>query len=193
MASQTDDRPVRPMALTICGYGLALWSLAYALPHMIWAAGNKWGLSAVLPAVSTIPDWRTINAIASVILCIAALLGVAFVRLWRARRYRGLLLAIGLFGCAIGIAHGVYGIADRALTVAGLKSAHPGPGGQGFQSWLLWDLLVFEPWFLIEGLLIGLTGWHFIPKPENRRRWALACAAGVVIALALALVRFKVG
>ena len=193
MTNPTEYSSVRPKALALYGYSLALWSLAYALPHMIWASGSKWGISAVLPSASSLPEWPTINAIASVILCIAALLGVAFVRQWRTRRYAALLLAIGLFGCSIGVAHGLYGIVDRALTVAGFKSAHPGAGGQGFQSWLLWDLLVFEPWFLIEGLLIGLTGWHFVLTPEGRRRWTWACAAGVGIALALALARFKVG
>lgn len=193
MTNPTEYSPDRPQALTLYGYGLALWSLAYALPHMIWASGSKWGLSAVLPSASRIPEWRTINAIASVILCIAALLGVAFVRQWRTRRFAGLLLAIGLFGCSIGVAHGLYGIGDRALTVASIKSAQPGTDGHGLQSWLLWDLLVFEPWFLIEGLLIGMTGWHFVLTPEGRRRWAWACVAGAGIALALALARFKVG
>ena len=49
--------------------------------------------------------------------------------------------------------------------------------------WALWDLLVFEPWFLIEGVLFGVAGWCYLTSPVHRRRWLAACAVGVAVGL----------
>lgn len=178
-----------PSGLRFFGYATALWSVGYMVPHLIFATGSDWGLAAVKPGVSGLPYWETINWLASAVLAMAALLGVAFVRLWGLQTYRWPLLVIGCFGTAIAIAHGVYGIVDRLLTVAGLKSGVPA----NRESWILWDLLVFEPWFVIEGLLIGATGWHFLTSSAERRQWVAVCTAGVLVAGGLALARFKVG
>ena len=91
------------------------------------------------------------------------------------------LLLISLAGSAIAAAHGLYGIVYRSLTVAGAIDVD----GQSFDAsrhgWVIWDLLVFEPWFLIEGLLLaGLGG--AATSPSFRRRWVVACAAGIALA-----------
>ena len=46
----------------------------------------------------------------------------------------------------------------------------------------LLDLGVFEPWFLIQGLLLLLAGRWFARTAAGRRRWTLSLIAGVVLA-----------
>jgi hypothetical protein len=33
---------------------------------------------------------------------------------------------------------------------------------------VLWDLMLFEPWFMVEGILLGIVGWHYLDRPRNR-------------------------
>ncbi|WJH32493.1 hypothetical protein N6H14_19200 [Paenibacillus sp. CC-CFT747] len=57
---------------------------------------------------------------------------------------------------------------------------------------MLWDLMLFEPWFLVEGLLLGLVGWYFLKEARSRKIWLAACLLGVGIGLVTGLmgVRF---
>lgn len=181
-----------PRALRLSGYAVALWSLAYMLPHLYWAFGGTFGLSAVVSSAPKLAEWRSINGAASVILSLAALLGIGFVWTWGKRRLRWPVLAIAWAGCSIAIAHGLYGIAARARTVLALASGER-ELDLARHGWLLWDLIVFEPWFLIEGLLLAMAGWHFLAHPGERSRWIVACIAGVGAAAAAALAELKIG
>jgi hypothetical protein len=172
----------RPRTVRTAGVAIAVWSLAYMLPHLYWALGGGSGLVALHPSVGSLPQWRTINWIASFILSVAALLGVGFVA-WRGSAARRLLWVGAWLGWSIAAAHGLVGIGTRLIAV----------GDIGPVKWLLWDLLVFEPWFLIEGLLFGVAGYLFATGRDARVRWSVACAVGLAIALMSALLRVKVG
>jgi hypothetical protein len=41
------------------------------------------------------------------------------------------------------------------------------------------DLMVFEPWFLLEGVLLGLAGHQFLRTAAARRRWTAALLAAI--------------
>ena len=53
------------------------------------------------------------------------------------------------------------------------------------------DLAIFEPWFLVLGLLLALAGHGFAPTATRGRQWTLSlfaailliCAFGVVLAV----------
>lgn len=59
-------------------------------------------------------------------------------------------------------------------------------------AYVLWDLLLFEPWFIIEGLLLGVVGWHYHTKPSNKQIWLILCTIGIITGLVTGLlgVRF---
>jgi hypothetical protein len=182
----------RRSSLGWAGYAACVWSLAYMLPHLYWAAGGTAMLSAFRPAVAEEPAFRLINGVASAMLTGAALVALMLARRPDRRMLHGALLAIACIGCALSVAHGVYGIIDRTLIVTGVTLVESRPFALDEHAWVLWDLLVFEPWFLIEGVLFGLAGWAFLTQAQDRRRWAWLCVLGVLAALATALLGVRV-
>ncbi len=50
---------------------------------------------------------------------------------------------------------------------------------------------MFEPWFLIEGLLLADMGGTATP-PSFRHRWIIACAAGIALATLTGLLGVRV-
>ena len=86
-------------------------------------------------------------------------------------------------GSVVSVSHGLYGMVTKALYVAGAHSAvsYPEPltAAQKNHSALL-DLGVFEPWFLLQGLLLLLAGRWFARTAAGRRWWTLSLIAGVV-------------
>ena len=102
-------------------------------------------------------------------------------------------------GAVMCLSHGLFGMATKSLYAAGVQSAVSWPGHlTAAQKNLaaLYDLGVFEPWFLIQGLLLALAGHWFARTATGRRRWTLSLAAGIVfidafgIALAVTHHRF---
>lgn len=60
------------------------------------------------------------------------------------------------------IAHGVAGIVTKALYLGGVITMHfTGWSVLDAHSLALWDLLFYEPWFVIMGVLSGLTAAHY--------------------------------
>jgi len=172
-------------ASTIAGYAVALWSLLYLVPHLVWALGSKAGLAAFHPSVASLPYLQTINWIASAILAVPVVLGLALRRRASSSAWQRVNLAIAWFGSCVATAHGLVGIGMRIDTLSDWPSQVPA-------GWLYWDLLVFEPWFLIEGLLLAVAGGLLLPDRRQRARWACACAAGTAVAITLALLRVKI-
>ena len=82
------------------------------------------------------------------------------------------------------LSHGLFGMATKGLYAAGVQSAVSWPGHlTAAQKNLaaLYDLGVFEPWFLIQGLLLSLVGHWFARTATGRRQWTLSLAAGIVL------------
>lgn len=172
-------------AASLAGYAVALWSLLYLVPHLVWALGVRAGFTALHPSIATLPQWRTINWVASAILGVAALLGLALRRRAPSAAMHRASLTVAWFGSCIATAHGLVGIGMRIATV----SSWPQPV---VPAWLYWDLLVFEPWFLIEGVLLAVAGGVLLPDRPQRKRWVFACVGGTIIAIIFALLRVKV-
>ncbi|MCB0124577.1 MAG: hypothetical protein KDE58_20120 [Caldilineaceae bacterium] len=62
----------------------------------------------------------------------------------------------------------------------------------GEHAYVVWDLVLYEPWFLIEGILFGVVGWVYLEQPRQRRLWLALCVLGVIVGLVTGLmgVRF---
>jgi hypothetical protein len=172
---------------------LCAWSVLYILPHLYWAVGGELGFSALKRSATAQEGWQAINAAASLILLLPVGIGLALLRAPTHRLARALLLSAGLGGAAIAGSHGAYGIVYRLLNVVGVVAVD----GRGFTAsehpWVLWDLLVFEPWFLIEGVLFAATGWASMSGSESRRRWLLACLLGTSLATTTGVLGLRVG
>ena len=187
-----DRQPRWPEALRWSGYAVFAWSIAYMLPHLYWALGGTLGLSMLKPSVLELPQWKMINWIATGFLTAAGFLGLAFVHLGRRKFLSWSLLAIALAGCSLATSHGIYGIVNRILQIAGVAAVESSPFNMGQHVYVVWDLAVFEPWFLIEGILLGLVGWHYLDQTRQQRIWLALCMIGTAIGLVTGLlgVRF---
>jgi Protein of unknown function (DUF3995) len=164
-------------------YFAALAALAGIPIHLYWALGGTWGLPGGA-ATARVPGLHLANAIVSVLLAVGAALVFGLSRLW-ARRLPALVMLAPLWlGSVVSISHGLYGMVTKGLYVAGTHSAVSYPGrltaAQKNHAALL-DLGVFEPWFLIQGLLLLFAGRWFARTGAGRRWWTLSLIAGVVL------------
>lgn len=169
---------------------LAAWSIAYVPPHLYWGLGGTLGLSTVKPAARALEDWQTINLAASGVLVVPVVVAGALVRC-RPGRTRNRALAVTVAGAAIAASHGIYGIAYRALMIAGVIDVDGEPFDPSRHGWVIWDLVVFEPWFLFEGVLFAGAGGAAVAA-ESRRRWIVVCTIAVIAATLTGIARVRV-
>ena len=121
-AARHDWRPLAPVSVA-----LGAWGLAYALYRGYYAVGG----TLLLPGRPADPvQFRLINAVAAVILVIAAALPIAVLPMWRIPRARWVLLsecwAVAVGCCTHALINGI----QRVLSLAGLlRIEYPRPCG----------------------------------------------------------------
>lgn len=173
--SQPCERTLRQASLLA-----ALWALGYGFYRWYYAFGGTVGILGI-PASHE--DWRRINAVAGVLLWVAALLPLVLMRAWRTRGVYPLLLVLSgivTVGC---ISHALIDIVLRVASLNGSLTIH-------YPFWQtidhrradLQDLFFNEPWFLVEGLLWAAIAWSgaLHGAPRWRRWWIV----GVLITTA---------
>jgi hypothetical protein len=164
-------------------YLAALAALSGIPVHLYWTLGGTWGLPGGA-AAADLPGLRVTNVAVSVLLACGAAFLYGLTRPWSHRPPALLMLAPVWAGAVVCISHGLFGIVTKGLYAAGMRSAVNWPGHlTAAQKNLaaLHDLAVFEPWFLIQGLLLALAGHWFARTATRRRRWTLSLAAGIVL------------
>ncbi len=136
------------------GYAAAGWSGLFAAVHLFWALGGSTGLaeSAGTELAEDRPAWFTALGLYGVaaLLLVAGGVGVALGRGAVLLRRRWLLPLLGA---------GVAGVLLlRAVVVHVVLLSDAGYGGGAVsaaqRSWTLW---VWNPWFLLGGVLFGLA------------------------------------
>ena len=185
--------PPRPPSrcMVWSGYAVLIWSAAYGLLHLLWALGI--GLSMLKPSALEISQFKVANVVTAIFLTAVGFLGPVLIHLKRRTLLSWLLLGIVLVGCSLSTSHGIYGIVHRTLQIAGVVELEAGPFHPMEHAYVLWDLLVFEPWFAIEGILLAVMGWCYLDRPRDRRIWLMLCAVGVLFGLITGLVGVRIG
>jgi hypothetical protein len=157
----------------------AVWALLYALYRGYYALGGDAGMFGVPVSES---QWRQINAVGAVILLVGAAAPLILLRLWRQPRVRPVLLAlcwIVTVGCVM---HALVDATQRLLSLSGMLTMN-------FPFWAtidrrqsdLQDLLLNEPWFLIEGLLWGAIAWTGgLSRSSRRNVWIISALVAIV-------------
>lgn len=134
------------------GYTAWIWSLLYIPIHIYWAFGG----TALMPGVwKDEAKWEAVNWGASVVLLAAAMFALLLVHPWGRKIPRWLMLAMGWY-------------VTKGLFLAGVIPVE----FFDFSAWatvdidyiILTDLLLFEPWFLIVGILFGLATMQYQSK-----------------------------
>ena len=165
-------------------YLACLVTAASIAVHVYWAVGGQWWLPGGA-TTTAIPALRPANWVVSALLLVGAVLLVVLARPAGLRIPAGLLLAPIWIGAVVCVSHGLFGMVTKGLYVSGLHGAVSYPDGH----WTVAqkntaaarDLMVFEPWFLLEGALLALAGHQFLRTATARRRWTAALLVAIVV------------
>ena len=174
MIDTTIPRPATHQRVALA---LALWAFAYAGYRAYYAVGGTIGM--IGQPVSD-AQLRTINAYGAAIILFAALLPLVAVRVQALRRALPVLGWIGAVGCCM---HALVEGTLRVLSVTGVHLTQlPASAWQSFDRHTadLQDLLLNEPWFLVEGLLWAALGIALVTA-SRRRAWLASAIAGCLL------------
>jgi hypothetical protein len=194
----TQEATVRPLAPSPWVPRLAgVVTLVNVPVHVAWALGATF----LLPggdAVAALPETRVANAVVSAVLVIGAVVLFLIGGPWSrpepgAGPLRGggrvltavVLSAIGA-GSVVCLSHGLFGLVTKALYLAGLDTvrfpALVRTAADRHTAAVL-DVVLFEPWFLLEGVLLALAGRQHLRTARARRRWTATMAGGTLLVL----------
>lgn len=150
-------------------YAAATWAFLFALVSFYWALGGTAGVETNAPAI-TEPVLNREPAALAVIWVTGVLklmlAGLALLLLWPRPRWlplaeripRRLLIVTGWVVTALMAAYeGLGSLVQHALMVAGVIDT---PAGLGATS-ARWHLILWDPWWLLGGLLLGAATWTF--------------------------------
>jgi hypothetical protein len=89
-------------------------------------------------------------------------------------------------GAAVCLSHAVFGFATKALFLAGYDTVRYPDIGDGWSAAekhaaAVLDVAAFEPWFLLEGVVLALAGWQYLRTARHRRRWVGTLASGTLL------------
>ena len=158
----------------------AVWAFGYGLYRWYYALGGTFGM---LGTPVSLEQFARINAIAGVLLFVAALLPIVLASVWSRRRTRPVLLAL-CWVIAVGCAsHALIGIVQRVSSLTGALTID-------YRFWQTIDrkradlqaLFFNEPWFLGEGLLWAAIAWAGALRVSPRRLWWVGSAVAATAA-----------
>ena len=144
-------------------------ALLSALPSFYWAAGGTSGLDTVGGAIEELarardPAGVALGVGAGVLKVAGAVLALALVRPWGRRVPRRLLSGVAWAASVVLTLYGGLLVAVGALVLAGVI----GPAGPVDRTALRWHVLVWDLWFLVWGLLLGVAAWHYGGQSRDR-------------------------
>lgn len=173
MASDTARMlPASPRAprgwTQLAGYAACAWALVFAAVSFYWAAGGTIGADTIGPALANLalardPEFVAILWITGALKLVAGLLALALVqrRGWFIPRW---LLLVAGWGAGAGlILYGGASFVQHALMVAGTIAV---PAGLG-ETAARWHLLLWDPWWLLGGLLFAAATWGCGRRPAS--------------------------
>jgi hypothetical protein len=166
MAARVDPnearRWLRPHATAWPGYGACVLALLYAVPSLYWALGGTAGLDTVGGAIEELARARDpasvgLGIAAGVLKVAGGLLALALVRPWGRAVPRRLLLGAAWAAGVVLTAYGGLLVVVGTLVLIGAVR----PSGPVDRTALRWHVMVWDLWFLVWGLLLGVAAWHF--------------------------------
>ncbi len=164
------------------------FTILFTALHLYWAVGGSWGLPLAAQqdeALTKLANW-----VVSVVMLVGAVWVLALNHPVGRRVPAWVLLVPVWVGAVVCASHAVFGLVTKSLYLSGYHGAVdfpvvPGVGtaeaaGANHLA-AVQDLLVFEPCFLVQGLVLALAAWQFVRTPDGRRRWSMSLAVGIVV------------
>lgn len=165
-----------------------VFTMLYMAFHVYWAVGGSWGLPLLAQHEET--TTRVANWVVSVIMLIGAFWVLALKHPAIRRVPSWVLLTPLWAAAAVCVSHALYGFITKALYVSGQHGAVHFPKVAGVDAATaasenhlsaVHDLWLFEPCFLLQGLVLWLAAWQYLRTPAGRRRWSWSLVAGVIL------------
>jgi hypothetical protein len=133
-------------------------------PPVAPSGSTPWvGRSRSWLAPATPPAWRWASA-PGVLKVAGGVLALALVRPWGRRVSRRLVGGVAWAASAVLTLYGGLLVAVGALVLAGVIR----PAGPVDRTALRWHVLLWDLWFLVWGLLLGLAAWHYGRQSRDR-------------------------
>lgn len=161
-------------------------AVLYGLYRSYYALG---GTAGMVGGPASHQQWLMINAFAAIGLLVAATVPLAALPL-SSRRHLRLALVVLFSLAAVGLVmHALIDETQRVLSLTGLAAKWRIPlAAYSMTGWTwkdqraadLQDMLLNEPWFLLEGILCGAIVWLALDRPDLRRWWLTGALAAVV-------------
>ena len=164
------------------------FTLLFMTLHVYWAVGGTWGLPAAAaadPSATQMANW-----VVSVLELIGAFWVLALLHPAARRVPSWLLLSPLWAAAAVCVSHAIFGVITKSLYLGGMHEAVDFPDVPELSAAELadanhmaavHDLLVFEPCFLIQGVVLAMAAWQYIRTPARRRLWTWSLAVAVVL------------
>jgi Protein of unknown function (DUF3995) len=160
----------RPSPTVWAAYAASALALLYAVVRFYWALGGTAGLDTVggtieEPVRANDPRGVALGAVAGILKVAGGLLALALVRPWGRALPRRLLLGAAWAACVLLTAYGGVLVAVGALVLTGVIR----PSGPVDRTALWWHVMVWDLWFLVWGLLLGVAAWQYGRESRGRR------------------------
>ncbi len=135
------------------------WALAYVPIHVYWAlTGSTWPVGDLPESIAG--SWRQTNWAASVVITGAAVLSLALVQPWGRRLPRWMLLGVAWLGAVFALLHTAGQTTQIVLNMTGVTDG-------AVTTFDRWNLFVFEPWFMVMGILLAVAAVQFARRAEG--------------------------
>jgi hypothetical protein len=143
-------------------YGACLLAAAYAVVSFYWAFGGTAGIGTLGGRLEELgrqgdPAVVWLAGIAGVLKVAGAVLALALVRPWGRVVPRWLLSGVAWVGAVVLVGYGALNVVVGGLVLGGAVAA-PGAVDRGA---LWWHVLVWDLWFLVWGVLLGVAAWRY--------------------------------
>jgi hypothetical protein len=163
--------PTRSRTTAWAAYAACALAWLYAVPSFYWALGGTAGLDTVGGRIEELgrahdPAAVVLGAVAGVLKVAGGLLALALVRPWGRAVPRRLLLGAAWAASVVLTGYGGLLVVVGALVLTGVLI----PAGPVDRTALRWHVLVWDLWFLVWGLLLGVAAWQFGRESPGRGR-----------------------
>jgi hypothetical protein len=159
----------RPLSRAWPGYAAAVLAFASAAVTLYWTLGGTRLLDTVGGSLEDLARDRSGGALALGIVvvlvkAVGGLLALALVRPWGARIGRRLLVLLGGAASALLVLYGGVYVLVGGLVLGGAIAPSQPVDRHG----LRWHVFVWDLWFLLWGLALGLATWRYTSTARRR-------------------------
>jgi hypothetical protein len=166
MTEQPTQRP-GTRRRTWAAYAAAVWAGVFAVVSLYWALGGMAGIDTVGGEIEKLARAGEGGALAwgAALLKVAGVgYALALAQRWGRVFPRPLMLAGGWAGTAVLIGYGGLTVGTEVLVALDVVDPPAGIDWYAFY----WHLALWDPYFLLWGVLLGIAVWHY--QADTRAR-----------------------